>query len=202
MKKFLTIFIATSFISASSYATGLFVGADLLQANSRHKAKNLISSSGPTAGEVHDDDRLNYGVNAGARIDVLNLLGSAEIFYDNLNLNSHSFTSASNGTGDKIEIDHRYGAKLNAGFAIAPRITPFLTLGLANVRYNSSSSAGSLARFEMAPLYGIGLLVDLPEGFSVKASYDYQNLNLHSSEVNAKYRSHLGVARVGLVYNF
>ena len=207
MKKFLPIFCLAVLFSTSSYATGFFIGADALFANSQHKVKNLSDNLGPKNGDSVDADKLNYGVNAGVRLDVLNLLASAELFYDNLQTSARNFAATNNqiSAGDSVGIKNRYGVKANAGFAILPRVTPFLTFGLANVDYSSDvlSSNSSIAKSSKAtPLYGVGILIDLPLGFSVKGSYDYQQFNMGYAQSGSKIRTHLGVAKLGLVYNF
>jgi len=201
MKIFTTIFCAALLASSSSYATGVFIGVDALHGNAKHTAKNPSTTTGAQNGDVQKSNNFNYGVNAGVRLDVLNLLASAEIFYDNLNTSSKSFASNQANSG-KINIDNRCGAKVNLGFAIFPRVTPFITYGLANVRYGSNFAAANASDSKLVPLYGVGLLVDLPAGFSVKAAYDYQQFNTHLADGTSKVNNHLGVARVGLVYNF
>jgi len=206
MKKFLILFSSLVCFSNSSYATGFFVGVDALHADARHEAKNSSAVSGPQNGDVKKDNNFNYGVNAGFRLDVLNLLASGELFYDNLRTSSRNFAqiNGQSNNGNSIAINNRYGAKVNLGFAIFPRVTPFLTYGLTNVNYSSnvSSSNNSLTKSKMTPLYGLGLLVDLPAGFSVKASYDYQSFNMLYAESGSRIRTHLGVAKLGLIYNF
>ncbi len=198
MKIFLSAFCAAVIAASSAYATGAYVGVDGLYAQTRHKVANFSSSPGPQNGDVKEVDKFGYGLNAGVRFDLLNLLASAEAFYDKLDTSSKDFGAANGAAaGGNVAIDNRYGAKLNLGFAILPRVTPFLTYGLANVRYDGNVMD---SKTKMSSLYGIGLLVDLPMGWSVKAAYDYQKLNTNYAE--AKVRTHLGVARLGVIYNF
>ncbi len=186
MKKFITIFLAIFLISDLSYATGAFVGADLLFSDARHKSDTMAKAS-----------QESYGFNVGGRFDFLPLLASGELFYDNLNSSSNAFASS----GDVIKLRDRYGAKVNAGFAVLPRVTPFLTLGLSNVNYRINGIASN-SRNEFTPLYGVGILFDLPLGISLKAAYDYQQYYFRSPNNPAKVRTDLGVARIGVVYNF
>ena len=203
------IFIISSFlflIASSANATGLFVGADALFANSRHQAKNSSTTSGPKNGDVQDAEKFNYGVNAGVRVDLLNFLVSAEAFYDNIETSSHDFIAFDGSVKgqDSMKINNRYGVKANVGVAFLPRVTTFLTYGLANVNYSSvvASSGSSVRQEELSPIYGVGLLIDLPFGISAKASYDYQSFDARYALDSAKTRVHLGVARLGVVYNF
>lgn len=207
MKKLFLIFCTTCLFSAPSYATGLFIGGDVLFANAQYKAKNNSSSLGPKNGDITDADNLNYGINAGVRVDLLSLLVSGEVFYDNLEVSAQNFKSTTHKihTSDNIELKNRYGVKANIGMAILPKITPFVTFGMSKVSYGSNvySSGNTLSKSELSPLYGVGVLVDIPFiDISVKASYDYQNLNMNYAESGAKIRSHLGVAKLGVIYNF
>jgi opacity protein-like surface antigen len=202
MKKLLTIFCSILLISTSAFADGFFVGADLLRSDVRQQARNSNSLFGSDNGSGVNGDQIGYGVNAGIRGDILFLVGSAELFYDDLNISTKSFNSASN-SGDAMKIKSRYGAKVNVGTKIFPFVTSFLTLGVANLDYkfinDSSSSAKSGSKF--SPLYGIGVLVDLPLKITLKASYDYQQFDDRAPS-NVKIRNRLGVAKVGVIYNF
>lgn len=206
MKKFLIVCATTALLSSPSYATGFFVGADLLRASAKHQAKNSSTTSGPQNGEEQGANKMGYGVNAGFRFDFLTLLASGELFYDNINTSSKNFkqTSGQSSASDSIAINNRYGVKANVGFSIFPRITPFLTYGLTNISYSSDvlSNNQSITKTELTPIYGIGLLIDLPLGISAKASYDYQQFNASYASSGSKINTHLGVAKLGLIYNF
>lgn len=207
MKKFLIIFSTFLLIPFSSYATGFFVGADALFASARHEVKSGEGGGNPKNGDKQDADKFNYGLNTGIRFDLLNLLASGELFYDNLDTSSRNFDLVGgeiNGQ-DRIEIKNRYGAKVNVGFAILPKVTPFLTYGLTKVAYSSKvlSDNNAVTKSEFTPLYGLGLLIDLPfTGLSAKASYDYQNIAMRYAQDGARIKTHLGVAKIGVVYNF
>ncbi|NBV06874.1 MAG: porin family protein [Proteobacteria bacterium] len=207
MKKLSAIFCTALIFSNAANATGFYVGADALVADANHKAKNISTTSGPKNNDKQGDTKLNYGVNAGFRIDLLNLYGSAELFYDNLQTSARNFQSSAeqiSSDGSSTELKNRYGAKANLGFAILPRITPFITYGLTNVNYSSNvfSSNQSISKSKLTPLYGAGLILDLPFGVSLKASYDYQQFNIRYAESGSKIKTNLGVAKLGVIYNF
>lgn len=207
MKNLFLIICTTFLFAAPSYATGLFIGGDILFANAQYEAKNNSSVLGPKNGDIKDADNLNYGVNAGFRLDFLSLLASGEVFFDNLEVSAQNFESRQNQihTSDNIELKNRYGVKANIGMAILPKVTPFLTIGMSKISYGSNvySSGNTLSKSELSPLYGVGVIVDIPlTDISVKASYDYQSLNMNYAESGSKIRSHLGVAKLGAIYNF
>ena len=208
MKKILPLILSIYFVSCQqSSATGVFIGVDSLAINTRHELIDTSSSSNLEKGDKKSQQKANYGVNAGLRLDLLSLLASAEVFYDNLKTSSKDFNSSAAPTTNngKVELKDRYGAKLNFGFAILPRITPFLTYGFSHINYYSQTSAtnsNSLNKSKLSPLYGAGLIIDLPFGISAKASYDYQSFTMQYAEQGSKVRTMLGVAKLGLVYNF
>jgi opacity protein-like surface antigen len=204
MKKFLAIFCSFMAFSAPSQATGVFIGADALYSQARFTTKNISELSGPLNGSVRQGNKINYGANAGIRFDLLNLLASGEVFYDSLQAEAKNFETAA-GEANKInsvEIKDRYGAKANLGFAIFPRITPFLTYGFAKVKYSGNAGAFSVTDSKWSPIYGLGLLLDLPLGVSLKAAYDYQQFSIPYSQSGSKTRTNLGVAKLGVIYNF
>jgi len=205
MKIFSIVFCSALLLSSQSYAIGFFVGADALLATAKHDVTNSSTTSGPENNDSKSDNKLNYSVNTGVRFDLLNLYASGELFYDNLKTSTSSFNSNSpSSNSDNIELDSRYGAKANLGFAILPKITPFITYGIAGVNYSNKapSTYHLISNSNLTPLYGAGLLVDLALGFSVKASYDYQSFDIHYAESGSKNKTHLGVAKVGVIYNF
>lgn len=204
MKKFTTICVTAFFISSSAHATGFFVGADALTANSRQTSQNPSGTSGSTSGIVKEDtNNVNYGLNAGFRLDCMQTLQSVELFYDNLSLSSSKFASP-NSISDSIKLQNRYGAKINLGYEIAPSVIPFLTAGLTNISYKNNGTSDNInfSRHEITPVYGVGLLIDMAHGISLKLAYDYQRFNIPSTQPDAKIKTNLGVARVGLAYNF
>ncbi len=203
MKKITLICALLMAIPSFANATGPFVGADALFSNVRYEAKNSVPSA-VIDGDVKKDTSFNFGANAGYRFDFLILMASGEIFYDSINATSRNFTlSASQNDGGSIQIDNRYGAKVNVGLAALPYVRPFLTYGFANVQYKNNQLANSVAKSELKPLYGVGLLIDLPfSGLSAKASYDYQQFDMKYAVAGTESKVHLGVAKLGVIYNF
>ncbi len=205
MKKFLYLSGLLCVLSNSANATGIYVGLDALSSNANFTAKNISSVTGPKNNSEKQDSKFNAGINAGVRFDLLTFYASGELFFDNLQSSTQNLSqiSGSNSGGD-ITLKNRYGVKGNIGFAILPRVTPFITYGLANVSYSNSVANvnQSTSQTELAPLYGVGVLVDLPFNVSVKASYDYQRFNMRYASGASKIKTDLGIAKLGVIYNF
>ncbi len=207
MKKLIaTAFFASLFFTQTSFASGLFIGADAILSESNHIVKNLSPSALTQNKDKQGDNSFNLGANAGLRVDLLNFMVSGEVFYDNLQTKAKNFRLSSGSVSDlgNTKINSRYGAKVNFGSAIFPRVTSFLTYGLTNVQYDSSeiSTNKSLSKDKMTPLYGVGLMVDLPLNLSLKASYDYQRFNMKYASSDAKIKTYINTFKLGVIYNF
>ncbi len=196
MKKITSIFCALVLLSSqASAASGAFVGLDYLHAKTINKASNN-SLSGPIGGDKTNDSSSGYGINAGLRFDPLLFYISGEVFYENLNSSAKGFAQNNQNQGVNIGLNERFGAKGNVGFTILPWLTPFVTYGVARVKYDGDQSS-----WREAPLYGAGIIFDIPAtNFSVKAAYDLQRINLPYQ--NAQSKTNLRVARVGVSYTF
>lgn len=196
MKKFLTIFCTTAILATQAHATGFFIGADALRTDARHEAENSSLVTGPQDGDKTKSTDSGYGVNLGFRFDPLMLYVSGETFYERLNSSASGFAQNTSTTAPNIKMDDRYGAKANVGITILPWLTPFITYGVARVSYETDEN-----KHENAPLYGVGLMFDIPLiNLSIKAAYDIQRIHIpyQSGQSDTK----LGVAHLGLVYNF
>ena len=131
------------------------------------------------------------------------LYAKPELFYDNLDSDSKvkpTYRAFPTPTSPAID---RYGAKINAGINLLPGISTFATAGLANVRNKNGNNAfdnkNDLSEF--TPIYGVGLMVDLPMGITAKASYDYQDLKSQQTD-NNRNKDYLGTSKIGVIYNF
>lgn len=197
MKKITSIICALLLLSSQAQAdSGVFVGLDYLHANSSSTAKNNSSASGPVSGNKTTDSSSGYGVNAGVRFDPLSFYLSAEVFYENLNSSAKGFAQNIGNREMNISLDERYGAKGNVGFTILPWLTPFVTYGVARVKYDANQS-----NWRDAPLCGAGIIFDIPlTSFSVKAAYDVQRIKFPYQ--NAQSKTNLGVAHLGVTYTF
>ena len=197
MKKFLSVFCAMIlFSSQSQAASGLFVGLDVLHSQARNKADNSSTLLGPQDGAKSNANNEGYGANFGVRVDPLFLFASAEVFYERLNSSARGFTQNTSSAGPNVELNDRYGAKANLGITVLPWLTPFVTYGVASVKYGTDVS-----NRRATPLYGVGILFDIPlTNLSIKAAYDIQKFNAHYQDGQSE--TQLGVAHLGLTYTF
>ncbi len=204
----LILFVNFCFSQLAYAESGLYIGFDALRAQAKHRVRNFTGGdSFPHNSEKRNNTEYNYGVNLGYRIDPLPAVVFAELFYDNLDINSHNFSSNSTeiNPSDRIHIKNRYGAKINMGLNFIPGIAPFITYGLVNIRYQNNLQQGDkrVSKTEFSPLYGFGILVDLPiTDLALKASYDIQSFTMNYAGENANIRSYLSIVKLGLLYKF
>jgi Outer membrane protein beta-barrel domain len=205
--KISSLFTALFFAANSAQATGFFVGADINHSNAIHQLRDDRSGPLATNGNIKEGEGNGYGLNAGFRLDLPIVLAFAEAFYDQIGTSATAFetTAGQPDKRDRIEINNRYGAKVNVGLTVFPRTRLFVGYGLASVSYSNrlySISGGSTGKSEMSPIYSAGFLVDLIAGLSLRASYDYQSLNLRYANDGVHNRTQLGVAKLGVMYRF
>lgn len=215
MKKFLILctFLCAFFTSAlASAKEGTYVGADVLWSNAKHKYSNLLYGDNDSLnGAKVDSDDLGFGLNLGYKTNLT--FGSfekgfvaPEIFYDYLNNSSKDFayTSGSIYRQDSASINSRYGAKLNVGYEILPKLSGFVNFGVANVDYDTRwpSSGRSYGASKIAPIYGVGLSYNLTDNWAMRASYDYQRFNTKYVNEGLRDKVTLGVLKVGAAYSF
>ncbi len=198
MKKFLPIFFSLALLATQSQASnGVFIGIDGLETIANHKSANSAVLSGPKDNNERQTIDTGFGLNAGVRYDPAILHFAGEVFYEDLNSTTKGFDNNIVGTGPKIQIDNRYGARANLGIKVLPGFSPFVSWGVARTQYQIDGAFS-----HTSPVYGVGFLFDLPKtNLSIKTSYDIQKLNKLPYQ-NATSDTILGVAHLGLSYTF
>lgn len=159
--KFLAI-ILMFITTASAYANKVFVGDDYF-GDSHYKGINSDFED-----NIQKNSRYNYGTNFGYKIDEENLRGSAEVFYGGTEVSTRNLVVPDSKV-NKVELENRYGAKFNAGYAIKNGVTPFVSVGVANIRQNQKGlDSDAYSQYELTPTYGVGLVVEFPLSTSSK----------------------------------
>lgn len=208
MKKILAGFFSVLLFSNIANAKdGLYVGADYLQAKSKHTYRILYNT-----GEYTQEGIKTRGTSDGFAFDVgykisanNKIFFAPEIFYDHLNNKVQDFfAEQQNAPSDRINIYSRYGAKLNIGYNILPKFALFVNAGLANIRYEVKwdSVGNSRADYKIAPVYGFGASYDLADNFALRASYDRQKFNAQWIYEGLRSKVDLSVIKFGAVYSF
>jgi len=185
-----------------------YVGVDGLYSHINHEHQYMPNRGNVTEGRKTQGNNVGLGLNFGYRVNADKLFVAPEIFYDYLNNSAVDFSRYTTGqsTQSRIEVQSRYGAKVNLGYNLFSDLNAFVNLGFANVRYidRDPLSGRSSGDNKLAPIYGVGLLYDLNKSWALRASYDYQKFNAryYSFIPGSRDVVRMHVVKAGLVYSF
>jgi opacity protein-like surface antigen len=181
-----------------------YVGVDGIYSKTDHKYKTTYGDSVASSyqNRGRHGEHLGFGINAGYKMQYDRVFVAPEVFYDNLNNSTNDF----GGAPTTLNVDNRYGVKVNLGYDLTSNVSAFVNLGLANVRYiNRDPTTGTSSGYnKLAPIYGIGALYKLNNNWALKAAYDYQKFSTryYSSAPLIKDQLTLRVFKLGVIYNF
>jgi opacity protein-like surface antigen len=170
-----------------------------------------------TQANIHTSGQNNgFGLNLGAilRDKRTNFFTGLEIFYDKINTKTRSPWFKTEGLGyysdwsdctpssancmanDTININNRFGAKLNLGYRLFDKLDIFATGGVANIRYEvlgygfrnyyfssslNSPNVGNAHIFSArttAPIFGGGFSYSINNNWSLRTIYERQSAML------------------------
>ncbi len=175
------------------------------------------------------NENIGYGFNSGFEFINDMLFVGPELFYDQLNNKSSDFyyrnkertastTDNEDYSSHTLELNHRYGAKLNAGLKYQG-FGIYGSYGISRLNYDLRSYGGSDLTYHYSggtrndQIYGGGILYDISDNVTLRASYDRQNLTLkyccrtpvgetEKDNFSQKDKVALEVFKLGLTYNF
>lgn len=207
MKIFSTIFL-TALMAASiaSAKEGLYVGVDYLGVEANHQYTAHVNQ-GPE-NDKSSQNSSGFGLNVGYKAVVANKMYVApEIFYDHLNSIADDFYVAQGAepSSSKLKLKDRYGAKINFGYEIISKTNLFVNLGLARNNYQQNWDSSENQRNSssvLAPIYGVGISLDLTNNLSAKFAYDRQSFTVRYLDNGFRDKINLDVFRVGMAYSF
>lgn len=213
MKKTLSLIAVATALILSSQANakdGFYLGADLLFANSNHKYQDRTAgaSSNNYDGTKTHDNSLGFAIDAGYKFGFDKFFAAPEIFFDQLNNSSYGFKykDTPNNKQETVDLNYRYGFKLNLGYNITPKFNAFVNWGFANVDYDARADyrGRKMAKTELDQLYGFGFGYQVTDNVLARVSYDRMNLALRNPYVGAqsRYKSSLDTVKLGAVYSF
>lgn len=213
MKKIKLIFLLTVFLASSAQARdGFYAGADLLRTNAKHKffIKQDIEGNSIAfmEGTRVDSDSIGFGAALGYKTTLTNNVYVApEIFYDYIGSSTKDFyyLRDTNAKQDSLDINYRFGAKLNLGVALVEKFNIFVNAGITDVSYTirwNSFGGKSRGAHKIAMIYGLGASYDINEKWAVKAAFDRQNFNIQYVDEGQRDNVTLTTYRIGLAYNF
>ena len=181
-----------------------YVGVDILQSDVKHRFYNRVDGDDMDGNKTKSSSK-NFGVNAGYKMNFDKVFVAPEIFYDHFNSSAKDFDSNDpQYAADRIEIDSRYGAKVNLGYNFCPKLSGFINAGMANVKHNVrwNSQGKSDGDSKLAMIYGLGLSYALNDNWSLRTSYDRQTFNIRYMENGLRDKVRLDVVKFGVIYGF
>lgn len=191
--------------------SGFYLGVDMVRSFAKHKylaeGNGLSDNPVPTNGYYSNREKNGLGINLGYKIAAGNLFIAPEIFYDYLNNSAKDFGYEQDPTisGHRLEVNQRYGAKLNVGYNLFAGLNAFANIGMANVNYSMNLYSVNHTRqgvVQMNMIYGGGLSYDLNDHWLLKTSYDWQQFTARFDYPQEKDRIVLQTVKVGIAYKF
>ncbi len=217
MKKYLITALSLAFITNEANAkNGFYLGADLLGVSAKHKihggsadfSRDYSSSLIATSYKVNDNN-IGFGFNGGYKFDINNFYLAPEIFFEQLGTKvNHDRKDGSPYNQNTVKLNYRYGAKVNFGYNINKDFAAFVNYGTALVDYDvrwvkvgrfNEKQYGNQA---ISQIYGLGLIYNLNNNWSVKLAYDHQVANVRYIYKGISSRAKIDTAKVGAIYNF
>ena len=209
MNKLSVVLLAALLVANGANAKdGLYVGLDVLRAEAEHNYKIVYNPGGDyiDTGAKTKANSMGFSGDIGYKFSFDKAFIAPEIFYDRLNNTANDYTSGNDPSSykDNINLNSRYGAKLNLGYNILPKLAVFVNAGFANVRYSVKWPSIDDARYghKLAMVYGIGASYSLNENWALRTSYDKQEFNIQWVYEGLRSKVDLTVVKAGVVYSF
>lgn len=205
MKKIIAIAALTAALASSSAfakTEGNYVGVSFLKSSATNRFQ--ISGNQDRTWNKFSDTSNGVGIDYKHAYNFDGAYVSPGVFFDQIG------SKATDAYNDNLTISSRYGAKLDLGYDFTDYFSAYFTNGIANTNYqlNVSNYGGALADHstasKMVYFYGAGVTSKISKDLSLVAEYNTQTLNIGtlSSGVDDHIKSKLGVAKIGLAYNF
>ncbi len=199
----------TSIAQADTSKSGLYVGVDALRSFAKHKY--LAEGHHLRINGTHSRNESNgFGVNMGYKVAAKKAFIAPEIFYEKISNSAKDFGYEQNPPirENSLNVDQRYGAKINVGYNFASKFNVFANIGMTNTNYTikllgiptGDHITQKVAQFTM--IYGAGLSYDINNNWSLKASYDWQQFNARYDLGVEKDRILLQTVKAGIAYKF
>ncbi len=200
MKKFMAIAaVSAVLITSSAFAKteGNYLGIDFLKTSSSNRYQQYGSKSTyPT----FDNNSNGVGINYKYAKNFDQIFVAPGVFFDRIGAESKDQSART------LTTNSRYGAKLDLGYDLNDSFALYFTNGVANVNYevNAAVAGGRGSSSKMGYFYGGGAMAKISNDLSLTVEYNTQTLNIPVNALASAdhIKSTLGVAKIGLAYNF
>ena len=213
MKKIILLSLLISgMTSVANAKTGPYLGLDINRSKATHSYSHVSGNNS------NSDSNVGYSVSAGYNFDFDKFFLAPEIFYDKINTSNKSYLCPDGGAHyckDKMEIDSRYGAKINLGYEVAPKTRIFINGGYTNVKmdqrylngYTAITTGRVLVRSNEGGVftYGFGASYSLDNNWAIRTSYEISELKVVHQDYLVPQpldRIKLQIFKLGVVYSF
>lgn len=189
--------------NASAKTQGNYVGLNLIRTESKATDTEYYQTR-------HRYDNFSFGVDYKYAFNFNNFFIAPGIFFDN---NAHD-NNYSLGDGDRASLNgkYNYGAKIDFGYDLTEKFSPFVTLGHSETRlsyseYGPNVQSVKYDHTQEGLIYGLGFRYSLTDSVSLNAAYEitkfngtknFDDLVVGNDKVDSDYR----VAKLGVAFNF
>lgn len=192
-KKLLAVISIAATITTSSAAlaktAGNYVGVNVVNSDVDHQYNNGAAQ--------FNEKKVGYGADYKYAIN----------FNDNFFIAPGVFAEANNlralnTSGDIIENDYRYGAKVDLGHDVTDNLAIYFTNGLSANHYKSTRvSVGNKSGTELGYFYGAGFMLNVAKDVALNLEYNTQKVRFDTAN-SVDLDSDLSVFKVGATYRF
>ncbi len=214
MKKSLAIILAAAtFYSSAAFAKteGNYFGINILHVSASHKYR--VADLTDSSRGKFDDSAIGFGASYKHAFNFGKTFLAPELFFDKLGTVARDNTNEASAAEQpsSMELQYRYGAKLNLGYDLEDNLAAYVTAGAANVgfQYNSEAAAsgtnGLKSNSTFGYLYGLGVTYKANKDVGLNLEYNKQTIESKISNAGNgtnHLRSNIGVFKVGAVFAF
>jgi opacity protein-like surface antigen len=212
------IFILASILSGNALAKtqGSYLGVDLLNTKVKFHQRYTNNKTPQMTDRKPSFSSSDYG--AGFHYIYAANLGGLFVA-PGLILELNNATTHANGEGSRqklqrVEIQSRYGAKIDLGFDMTSVISPYVTGAYVAVRhktreyFNDYSNSRIRSGTAMDWIYGGGIRFNCDKFTSVNVEYTTQKIDLRNTtdgttdRLVSRYRTRVDVLKFGISYRF
>ncbi len=207
--------------SKSGKTEGNYVGFDLIGTKMSFKQYSVYPSYLSPQADTYIPNLDNGVMNSGVGLNYKYAINLNKFFVAPGFMLEQHFGSNTQTTDydNRLRVSNRFAAKLDFGYDITQKISPYVTVGYGGVSYTSKNwiydednvlRAASNRGTAFAPIYGFGLKVNVVNDLYLNAEYNIQHFDAktkidpsgYSYLDRVTFKAKLEAFKIGLSYNF
>jgi opacity protein-like surface antigen len=189
-----------SVANANAKTEGNYLGLDLIRTELRFDSAN--HDGGINIWDIDNNYKTSLGINYKYSFNFNNFFIAPGIFYDYSNVKIYDSYRSS---GDKWELNHRYGFGADIGYDINDNLGVFINLSLVRNMYKVDwhGSSGLINKDHDDSLsFGIGAKYSISKNLDVRASYERSSVVMKEPDAGNSTEFDVNIFRLGLAYKF